>query len=59
MKWWWFLSLLWPFAAQADETVSVCYNFGCQAQADVRYSEAQLAEVRQSLLAASNAAQER
>ena len=59
MKWWWFLSLLWPFAAQADETVSVCYNYGCQAQADVRYSEAQLAEVRQTLLAASNAAQER
>jgi len=45
-------------AARADE-VTLCYNYGCYARAQVNYSEAQLATLRQLLAPASDAASER
>jgi hypothetical protein len=45
--------------ANADERVSICYAYGCLAQADVRYSEGQIGDVRRLLLAAQDAAGER
>ena len=46
-------------AASADEQVSICYAYGCLAQAEVRYSDGQLGDVRRQLLAAHDAAGER
>lgn len=46
-------------AASADERVSICYAYGCLAQAEVRYSDGQLGDVRRLLLAAPDAAGER
>jgi len=43
----------------ADETVRVCYGYGCLVQADIRYSEGQLGQVRRMLLAAADAESER
>ncbi len=47
------------FAATAEERISVCFNYGCYAQAEVVYSDAQLAEVGELLRAARDAAEER
>jgi hypothetical protein len=44
--------------ARADE-VTICYNYGCYARAQVNYSEAQLATLQQLLAAAGDAAAER
>ena len=46
-------------AAAADETVPICYGYGCIAQAQVRFSEGQLREVGRQLSVAVNAAEER
>jgi hypothetical protein len=46
-------------AAQADERIVVCYNYGCVAEAPVRYTESQLAWARKAMSAAKNAEQER
>ena len=46
-------------AARADEAVRICHGYSCIAQADIRYGEAQLGEVRRLLLAAVDAAEER
>jgi hypothetical protein len=53
-----FLLALAP-AAQADEEVTICYNYGCLAETTVRFDEAQLAAVRDELRAAGDAAGER
>jgi len=53
------LLLLSPGALLADEAVRICYGYGCLAQADIRYTEGQLGEVRQMLLAAVDAESER
>ena len=45
-------------AARADE-VTICYNYGCYARAQVNYSDAQLAYLQQLLAAAEDAAAER
>jgi hypothetical protein len=45
-------------AARADE-VTICYNYGCHARAQVDYDEAQLAAMQQLLAAAQDAAAER
>jgi hypothetical protein len=45
-------------AARADE-VTICYNYGCYAKAQVNYSDAQLAPLQQLLAAAGDAAAER
>jgi hypothetical protein len=44
--------------AQADQ-VSICYNYGCNAKAEVTYDAAQLEYLRQTLAAAGDAAGER
>ena len=46
-------------AARADEAVRICHGYSCIAQADIRYGEAQLGEVRRLLLTAVDAAEER
>src|ERR1035437_3710670 len=45
-------------AARADE-ITICYNYGCYARAQVNYSDAQLAYLHQLLAAAGDAAAER
>jgi hypothetical protein len=45
-------------AARADE-VTICYNYGCYAKAQVDYGEAQLATLQELLAAAGDAAAER
>ncbi len=45
--------------AFADERVAVCFNYGCYAQAEVSYDEAQLAEIAALLSAARDAEGER
>jgi hypothetical protein len=45
-------------AARADE-VTICYNYGCHAKAQVNYSDAQLATLHQLLAAAGDATAER
>ena len=47
-----------PCLAHAEE-VTICYNYGCYAKAQVNYSEAQLAYLQQLLAAAGDAATER
>jgi len=39
--------------------VTICYNYGCSAKAEVRYSDAQLAPLERRLASAGNAAEER
>ncbi len=46
------------FAARADE-VTICYNYGCYAKAQVDYSDRQLDRLRRLLAAAGDAAAER
>jgi len=46
-------------AVAADETVAICHGYGCLAQADIRYTEGQLGEVRRMLNAAVDAENER
>jgi hypothetical protein len=46
-------------AARAEETVVICYDYGCVSQARIRYSDAQLAAVRHLLAGAQDAARER
>ncbi|WP_313954140.1 hypothetical protein [Accumulibacter sp.] len=57
----WRLSLLLACTAPvaAAEAIKVCYNYGCQAQAEVIYSDEQLAQVRALLGSAQTAADER
>ena len=43
----------------ADESVSVCFNYGCATEKEVTFSESQLAWVGEMLGAASNAQRER
>lgn len=45
--------------ASAEETVVICYNYGCVSQARIRYSDAQMAAVRHMLAGAQDAARER
>ncbi|MEF8728182.1 MAG: hypothetical protein V5B34_08210 [Accumulibacter sp.] len=58
----WLIVLLLAASAQtavADATLRVCYNYGCVEEAEVRYSERQLALVGAFLAAAGDAADER
>ncbi|MBP8169934.1 MAG: hypothetical protein KAX99_09745, partial [Azonexus sp.] len=43
----------------ADETVAICYGYGCLAQDDVQYSQAQLDEISRLMNAAVDAEEER
>ncbi|QKS29322.1 MAG: hypothetical protein HT579_10630 [Candidatus Accumulibacter similis] len=58
----WLIALLLATLAQTaagDDTLWVCYNYGCLQDAEVRYTERQLALVGAFLLAAGDAADER
>ena len=46
-------------AAMADARVAICFNYGCLAEAEVVFSEAQLGEVAVSLGRAESAVEER
>lgn len=46
-------------AGAAVERVSVCFNYGCLSQADVAFSDSQLAEIQRMLSKAADAADER
>ncbi len=59
MNWAGGLLMLCALTAAADEKVSICYNYGCHAQAEVVYSDAQLNEIGLLLGGAQDAAQER
>ena len=45
--------------AAANETVTICYDYGCAAQADIVYGEAQLREIAALLAQAESPAAER
>lgn len=59
MRRWFALLLLVAACARADESVSVCYNYGCAAEAAVTYSKARLAWAREMLAAANTSEKER
>jgi hypothetical protein len=46
-------------AVVADARVAICFNYGCLAEAEVVFSEAQLGEVAVSLGRAESAVEER
>lgn len=58
-RWLFVILALLPGLGLADERVKVCYGYGCLVQADVRYSDGQLGDVRRLLFAAVDAAEER
>ena len=49
----------WALSAAAVDRVSVCFNYGCLAQAEVEFSDEQLDAIGHSLKAAHNAQEER
>jgi hypothetical protein len=53
------LLLAWASLAAADATVPICYGYGCNAQAQIRFSDSQLREVGQQLAVAVDPAEER
>lgn len=53
------LLMLCAATANADESVSVCFNYGCAAQATVRFSPQQLSLIEQTLAGAGDAEHER
>jgi hypothetical protein len=59
MKWLAGFLMLFALAASAEERVNICFNYGCQSQAEVVYSDAQLRELRALLREAKDAEQER
>lgn len=59
MKWAGGFFLFCALTAIADESVSICYNYGCYAQAEIVYSEKQLNDISLLLTSAKDAAQER
>lgn len=53
------LLLLASGVASADESIKVCYNYGCNQQATVRFSERQLRTLAKKLRSPPSAAEER
>ena len=53
------LALVWACAVGADEVVPVCYGYGCIAQVQITFSEAQLREIGHQLSVAVDAENER
>lgn len=53
------LALVWACAVGADEVVPICYGYGCIAQAQITFSEAQLREIGHQLSVAVDAENER
>jgi hypothetical protein len=58
-RWLFSLLLVLPGVLHAGETVHICYGYGCLVQADIRYTEGQLGEVRRMLFATVNPENER
>jgi len=56
--WVWALACL-PLVAGAAASVEVCFNYGCQSQAEVEFTEADLAGIAVMLAGASTADEER
>ncbi|MGB2902226.1 MAG: hypothetical protein WBJ68_19440 [Candidatus Dechloromonas phosphoritropha] len=50
---------LWTGFAAADETVRICHGYGCLVEAEVRFSDARLAEIGRELAVAVDAENER
>ena len=59
MKWVAGILLFCTLTAVADEKVSICYNYGCYAQAEIVYSDKQMNEIGLLLAGANDAVQER
>jgi hypothetical protein len=59
MKRWLVLLAAWAGCAIADEMVQVCFNYGCQRQELVMYSDSRLDWARMLLAAAATPEQER
>ena len=59
MRWLTFFVFACAAGGASAETVTICYNYGCQSEAEARYSAEQLAQVGALLGAAQNAADER
>ncbi|HMV17797.1 MAG TPA: hypothetical protein PLN96_04190 [Zoogloea sp.] len=55
----WLVLLALAGSTWADESVSICYDYGCAAEARVVYSEPRLVEIRARLALADNAVAER
>ena len=53
------LMVSWAGAVAAEEVVPICYGYGCIAQAQIRFSEAQLREIGRQLSVAVDAENER
>lgn len=53
------LLIVWVGGAAADADVRICYGYGCIAEAEVRFSDAQLRDVSRQLSVAVDAAEER
>jgi hypothetical protein len=51
--------LLTAVAAQADESVAICFNYGCNAERPVVFSDRRLAQIGTLLASAPTAARER
>jgi hypothetical protein len=58
-RWFFLAAMSMTGLAAADEPVAICHNYGCQAQATVTYSTAQLTQIDRQLLTAASAAEER
>ncbi len=54
-----FALFLFSGLALADEVVPICHAYGCQATAEIRYTEGQLGRVRGMLFSAKDAGEER
>ena len=53
------LLFVWAGGAAADTNVRICYGYGCIAEAEVRFSDAQLREIGRQLSVAVDAENER
>ena len=51
--------LFFSSQAHADENITICFNYGCLTQAEVVYSEEQLARLQETFSLAENAEAER
>ena len=59
MKWVVTVLAFFALAASASERVTICFNYGCQSQAEVVYGDEQLRELRVLLREARDAEEER
>lgn len=58
-RWLALMGLMWAITANAQERALICYNYGCQSEAEVSFGPLQLDPVRAALSLATDAAMER